>query len=155
VQSDWSVSQMRAQRWEAIGAPPELKPRDQDIVSAELDEDVSPALDAADSAVATRLGKVRAPTPEETFEPDFGDERSAEDEPSSKTAAETAAEERDAAEPRSRPFAQLPELPSDLAEAFENFKLAILRHKMTDWKDVARDDVLATLDALKELTLAP
>jgi hypothetical protein len=54
-----------------------------------------------------------------------------------------------------RPFAQLSELPSDLSEALEAFKLAILHHKMEDWQQIARDDVLASLDALKQLVMAP
>jgi hypothetical protein len=54
-----------------------------------------------------------------------------------------------------RPFENLAELPEDLAEAFESFKLAILRHKTDDWRQISRDDVLASLDALKELVLAP
>ena len=41
VQNNWSVAQMRNQRWEAMGGAPELQPQDADIVAAELDEDVS------------------------------------------------------------------------------------------------------------------
>ena len=44
---------------------------------------------------------------------------------------------------------------SDLAEAFESFKLAVLRHKMNGWEEVSREDVLASLEALKQLVLAP
>ena len=54
-----------------------------------------------------------------------------------------------------RPFARLATLPADLGEAFEAFKLCILKHKLADWSDVSRSDVLAALDALKELALAP
>lgn len=54
-----------------------------------------------------------------------------------------------------RPFENLGELPDDLAEAFDAFKLAILRHKQDSWEQISRDDVLASLDALKELALAP
>ncbi|MDR1290115.1 MAG: hypothetical protein LBK06_02825, partial [Planctomycetaceae bacterium] len=35
VQNSWSVAQMRIQRWEAIGAPEELKPRSEDVLTAE------------------------------------------------------------------------------------------------------------------------
>ena len=42
-----------------------------------------------------------------------------------------------------------------MAEAFESFKLAILHHKAEDWTDISCDEVLASLDALKNLTLAP
>ncbi|MFT7643515.1 MAG: hypothetical protein ACI9G1_005281, partial [Pirellulaceae bacterium] len=54
-----------------------------------------------------------------------------------------------------RPFENLPELPDDLNEAFDSFKLAILRHKGEKWGEISRDDVLASLDALKELCMAP
>ncbi len=47
------------------------------------------------------------------------------------------------------------DLPDDLAEAFDMFKLAILRHKTNGWEDISRDDVLASLDALKSLCTAP
>ena len=54
-----------------------------------------------------------------------------------------------------RPFENLGELPDDLAEAFDAFKLSILHHKQESWEQISRDDVLASLDALKELALAP
>lgn len=54
-----------------------------------------------------------------------------------------------------RPFEGLPHLPSDLADAFEGFKLAILNHKLAGWRDTSVDDVLTVLDALKQLALAP
>ena len=43
----------------------------------------------------------------------------------------------------------------DLAEAFEAYKLAILRHKLAGWLEISRDDVLGTLDALKQLAVTP
>ena len=43
----------------------------------------------------------------------------------------------------------------DLAEAFEAFKLAVLRHKADHWRQISCEDLLASLDALKELALAP
>ena len=54
-----------------------------------------------------------------------------------------------------RPFENLAELPQDLAEAFDAFKLAIIRHKAEDWGEISREDLLGTLEALKELALAP
>jgi hypothetical protein len=42
-----------------------------------------------------------------------------------------------------------------LSEAFENFKLAILRHKTAGWQEVSCSDVLLSLDALKALATAP
>ena len=54
-----------------------------------------------------------------------------------------------------RPFASLEDLPDDLAEAFDAFKLAILRHKTAGWQGVPCEVVLKSLDALKELATAP
>ena len=54
-----------------------------------------------------------------------------------------------------RPFENLPELPDDLAEAFDTMKLAILRHKTDAWQQIPAADVLRALDALKALVLAP
>ncbi|MEK6249511.1 MAG: hypothetical protein N2C12_15120 [Planctomycetales bacterium] len=140
VQNGWSVSQMRVARWEALGAPAELKPREQDIILSEFDEDVAVALDSSGSkSVATRVDTVRDPV--ESFGPDFGDE----------PVADLPADD----EPRIRPFSELPELPSDLSQSFESFKMAILHHKMDDWQQVTRDDVVSTLEALKELATAP
>ena len=54
-----------------------------------------------------------------------------------------------------RPFEALPPLPPDLNEAFELFRLAILNHKVSGWREIARDDVLAVLESLRQLALAP
>ena len=48
-----------------------------------------------------------------------------------------------------RPFEKLPELPSDLTDAFEGLKLAVLRHKTDGWREVSCSNVLACLDAMK------
>ncbi len=156
VQSRWSVSQMRRQRWEAMGAVAEETPQDAEIVVAEKDEDFEPALEQEPIAqqVTGELTEVQGPSTTDAPEPS-----------NSKDAA-TAAEADDSASiyaderPEEtvefvRPFENLGELPEDLAGAFEDFKLAILRHKADDWQQISREDVLAALDALKELAIAP
>jgi hypothetical protein len=40
VQNHWSVAQMRVQYWEAVGAPEGQKPREEDIFTAEFEEEV-------------------------------------------------------------------------------------------------------------------
>ena len=57
--------------------------------------------------------------------------------------------------PPVRPFADLPSLPADLRDAFDGFKLAIIHHRVSNWQDVSLADVLATLEALRQLALAP
>ena len=49
----------------------------------------------------------------------------------------------------------VPSLPADVSDAFEAYKLCILRHKLAGWTEIARDDLCASLDALKELAFAP
>ncbi len=154
VQTRWSVSQMRRQRWEAMGALPADKPEDKDIVVADTDEDHDPALDR-DEAVARRTRDSDEPGGPRHEGPDFGDEPQAAGKKGGEGASIYADDAPDRAIQFVRPFENLAELPEDLAEAFENFKLAILRHKAEDWSQISRDDVLAALDALKELTLAP
>ena len=160
VQNGWSVSQMRlSSRWLAMGAPDELRPSESDVISAELDEDFSADRQATGEIVepAERAqGAFEGTTgPDYNEGPDFGDE------PSNATAvgvpfdADAAMYPGDASGPAVRPFENLAELPPDLAEAFENFKLTILRHKVAGWTDVSRDDVLAVLDALRHFACAP
>lgn len=155
VQNGWSVSQMRAARWEAHGAPADMKPRDEDIIVGEIDEDM----------VATATVRDPSARADEEAEDDEWDDAettasatSRETGSSAKrTKAEAATDETEKPSRREskRPFAELPELPDDVGEAFEQFKLAILTHKRAGWKEISRDDLLATLDALKELAQLP
>ncbi len=157
VQNTWSVSQMRRTRWETLGAIEAERPRDEEIVTSEVDEDVTAELDdhPADRRAASSYADVdSAPLPEG---PDFGDEDGMS--PSAREAADPGAaiyadDTRETIE-FVRPFENLGELPDDLSEAFDAYKLAILRHKTDGWQQISRDDVLASLDALKELALAP
>ncbi len=146
VQNGWSVARMRDRRWETLGAPPEMKPREEDVVAAELDEDVEAA--TSEPLPETGGGSLDVVQDAEPVPPDVPEDRSQE------TGAGVATDERPQAEPL-RPFENLPGLPSDLNEAFEAFKLAVLHHRLSGWRDVSVDDVLATLDALKALALAP
>ncbi|RMF45066.1 MAG: hypothetical protein D6753_01050, partial [Planctomycetota bacterium] len=55
--------------------------------------------------------------------------------------------------PQESPFAGLPSLPTDIAEAVEQFKLAIIRHRAESWAEVSQADVLKALDALRAFVL--
>jgi hypothetical protein len=145
VQSQWSVSQMRNQRWETLGALPADEPRAEDVVASELDEDFEPARETPPEAA--RASREEA----DDSDADEAHDRS-EREVSDDADDEPAPTERVAFV---RPFENLADLPDDLADAFESFKLAILRHKTAGWVEIARDDVLASLDALKALAVAP
>jgi hypothetical protein len=148
-QSGWSVAQMRAARWEAIGAPADQKPREEDIIAAEVDEDADPAHDSVASEVTETTDVVWDPSNTKPAEDESDDTVDAvpfdDPEPSDNSAA---------LEPV-RPFENLPRLPDDLSEAFECFKLAILAHKLTGWQEISCGEVLSVLDALKQLALAP
>ena len=155
VQHGWSVSQMRARRWEAPGAPEELKPREEEIMLTEMDEGAEVADDWVTPATAT-TASVRDPDDASAIENEDSQSKSEDaSSPAKRTKAQdpTGETHEPAKLARKRPFANLPDLPDDVAEAFEQFKLAILAHKMTDWSDISRDDLLASLDALKELAL--
>jgi len=152
VQSRWSVSQMRRQRWEAMGALPAERPKDDEIVVSDTDEDVDLTVER-DDAVARRTRDAEDGPLREG--PDFGEEPPATGKKHDEGASIYSDDSPDKTIQFVRPFENLAELPEDLAEAFESFKLAILRHKAEDWNQIARDDVLAALDALKELALAP
>ena len=54
-----------------------------------------------------------------------------------------------------RPFACLPSLPADVQEAFDAFKLAIVRHRAAAWEEISCEDMLAVLDSLREFALSP
>jgi hypothetical protein len=166
VQNNWSVSQMRRQRWETLGSVESDEPQEEDVIKSELDEDFEPALDQSPQGKAvegsySEVQQVAADGPRHDG-PDFGDEKGADDGSNSThgTAKEDGAtiyagdDERETID-FVRPFANLAELPTDLTAAFDAFKLAVLFHKNEGWQQVTRDDVLASLDALKALALAP
>jgi hypothetical protein len=150
VQNGWSVSRMRGARWEAHGAPDDLKPSDDDVIVAGMDEDVVAAPND-DTAMAA----VRDPSGSDTDDAESEDAESSSESPTSAKRNKADAESAGPKQPRVKPFAGLPELPDDVAEAFEQFKLVILAHKLTGWQEISRDDLLATLDALKELAKLP
>jgi hypothetical protein len=159
VQNKWSVSQMRSSRWLAMGAPDELRPRDADVITAELDEDFSQDRSAMAEIVDPHERSTTSVEgesgPDYNQGPDFGDETRDGADLGTPFDADAASYPGEPAGPAARPFENLSELPPDMADAFENFKLAILRHKVAGWTEVARDDVLASLDALRQCACAP
>ncbi|MHB8901870.1 MAG: hypothetical protein ACYC6Y_24200 [Thermoguttaceae bacterium] len=151
VQNGWSVAQMRDQRWEALGAPADKKPRPEDVIAGEFDEDSQSYEDETPSAIDGSLDVVRDPDEEDRADAEESDE-TVEGLPFE---TGTQSECEGAVSSPVRPFENLPRLPDDIQEAVEYFKLAILAHKMTGWTEVSCDDVLAALNALKQLALAP
>ncbi len=153
TQSRWSVTQMRQMRWEASGGDPALTPPAAEVVGISDDEDYKPL-----SEVDDRTGKEDSPRNvaegPRYDDPDFGDENeigaaSSNDEGDD----ELAWEETSPVASLESPFAKLPSLPVDMAEALEQFKLAIIRHRADGWGEVAQADVVKALDALKLFAL--
>lgn len=181
VQQRWSVSQMRNQRWVAIGAPPEFKPRDEDVILAELDEDVTSIFDS--SKLSGTTGEAVLPSGTEkvtadgvvsgtgrdshSLEEDFAEKipegktergQNTEIADLQKNEDEGTFSNRSEAENAmtekvlpKRLFEDLPPLPADLEEAMEMFKLAILNHKLDHWTQISKEDVQAVLEMLKQL----
>jgi hypothetical protein len=156
VHSSWSIADMRAQRAETLGLAGDSPAAD--LAEAELDEDAEPGDDPAvagrpsvelvrpDAAAERRA----APAEEAT---DFADDD--EDEAHARASNEEwdNVSEGPAAEPV-RPFAHLASLPADVSDAFEAMKLAIVKHRLAGWVEIAQDDMLAALNALRALALA-
>ncbi len=148
LQSKWSVSDMRQMRWAAsgqTGTPPVVV---EHLASAE-DEDYTPLTEVDDATGKDDGPRTTAEGPRYD-DPDFGDE----DEPSG--AIDSSADEDDlpwdepsSSPPTVSPFAQLASLPVDIAEALEQFKLAIIRHRADGWGEVPQADVVKAIDALR------
>ena len=156
VQNGWSVASMRGQRWEALGAPDDQRPRDEDIIVAELDEDaprpeepIVDSLDGETSMVQSADAEEWEPSDDMPPEDNYDDATAADGMPSEAADAVAVATE------RGRPFEDVPELPDDLTEAVESMKICIIRHRAAGWRDVYCDDILAALNALRQLALAP
>lgn len=157
IRNGWSVSQMRGKRWETLGLPG--APPAEDAVGEESASD--DAVDAADDAEAAAF--------RESFE---GEAKTASESRSGKgSAASEEDEEVDSAEEDEAPFnddrsaapaksrsrlsVDVDELPTDIADAFEQFKLAIIAQRRLGWSETTPQAVIECLDALKELALAP
>jgi hypothetical protein len=149
VQNDWSIAEMRHQRWEANGGIDPQPADDETSLSTPWDEDADPQ--EAD-VVSGTLGTVASPARTDADETDneAGYDRSQfDDAATSDTEGATARGE------PFRPFADLPSLPADVNDAFEAYKLCILRHKLAGWQEISRDDLVSSLESLKQLALMP
>ena len=149
--SRWSVSQMRAQRWEAVSGDPKLKPKDSDVISGELDEDYTPLSQRGETTEEDDSEGVAVAAGPRAEGPDFGDESKWDD--SQSPESENLDDGDDYNPPvkmdYDNPFASLPMLPADIAEALEQFKLSIIRHRAMKWGEVRQDDVVQAILALK------
>ncbi len=152
VQNKWSVSDMRKARAETTGQAAETE---FDAPAAEFDEDSADDTGTVIAATPSVIADYdRADADEETAAEEYGDEAAEYDAATDGDEGGSPGDDSPRAA-ATAPLASLPELPDDLMDAFESFKLSILRHKLAGWADVAADDVLAALSALKQLVTAP
>lgn len=142
---------MRLQRWEANGGDPAAKPSSAEIVSSELDEELSSLSISGEATATDTKGKFDEYVPGPRDErPDFGDEPTT-DELADDGRVSLTNENRT---PAVALFAAFENLPDDVNDAAEDFKLCIIRHKTDDWSEISRDKMLALLDALKQLAVS-
>lgn len=157
LHNDWSVSAMRGQRAATLG---DVAAR-ADALAAQVDAEAAGELAAAedtadgDDRITPSVARLSAADLDEQV----GNETETPTDEADDAPFDADAEREEGATPRSaasvQPFAGLPELPDDLQAAFDTFKLAILNHRREGWRQVSCGDVVATLDALKTLALAP
>jgi len=154
ILNGWSVSQMRGKRWEThgnAGDPPA------DEASAPFDEDAAASEEGEAASSGVAPAKARAATidaDEEEAESAAGES----DEDSSSESSESSDYESPAASPaksRSRLAVEVGDLPDDIADAFEAFKLAIIAQRRLSWSETTPEAVIECLDALRALALAP
>jgi len=147
VQNRWSISQMQGERSRTLGA---LVEENMEVTAVELDEDAAAApADLPPPAIPATMAEAREIADDEALEADTS-EAIGEVVPLN-MAGSYAGEEPSPV----RPFENLPTLPADLRDAFDSFKLAIIRQRLSNWQEVSLGDVLATLEALRQLALAP
>ena len=155
ILQNWSVSQMRGKRWETVGKPGEQAPFDETAESDELDDDAMEVSD--DEAFAGGVSSVEksSDAPKSRAANDDADDSA--DEPAARSASggDDRPTGQATAKQRSRLAVEVDDLPDDLADAFEQFKLAIITQRRLRWSETTPSAVIECLDALRELTLAP
>ncbi|MCL2744222.1 MAG: hypothetical protein FWE67_10245 [Planctomycetaceae bacterium] len=157
VLEDWSAAQMRVQRWEVNGAPAELKPRDEDIFTAELEDTEASFSDTVESRPAKiQPTDNRAEGTDSSPPFDTDDDDTAETERKN-TKSETGGkitEETNVCQTTGEVLAALNnfgDLPNDLREPLELLKVAVLNHKLSNWHEVSADSICRIFDTLKSL----
>jgi len=162
VQSDWSVAQMRMQRWETLGATDEQKPREEDVFVAELDEDVyvrqSNRIEGRNADIGAANAHEKSAVSSDTVsvaEPPKKKEQQKKD-----TAMPLPGKhgEGDNSVPSTGELLMslkgISQFPADLAESLDLLKVAILNHKLAGWKSISADRLCQSLENLKLLTIA-
>lgn len=153
VEKDWSVSQMRHQRWETMGQLADQKPDPRDVVHGDLDEDLEPRDRQSNDKSSDFQSSPRKEGP------DFGEEPANRGGTSASLSDDlpaigdpdrvTMTNENTVA--NFRPFESAGSLPDGFSDLLEDFKLSIIRFKTEGWKEVSKEQVLSVLDGLRYL----
>jgi hypothetical protein len=150
VERDWSVSQMRHQRWETMGQLADQKPDPRDVVQGELDEDLEPRDRKGDGSDFQSSPRKEGP--------DFGEESEGRsgaaaqsDDLASIGDPDRVTMTNENAVANFRPFESAGALPEGFSDLVEDFKLSIIRFKTEGWKEVSKTQVLSVLDGLRYL----
>ncbi len=162
VQNGWSISQMQAERSQTLGAlaPPSGAAEEDDIDEDAGQPNVSPDAVTATQAASATIADVRG-TDDFVDELASGDAHddfdSTGDSDASRDGDFAAEDDLTAADGQSpfRPFERLSALPEDMRDAVEGLKLVIVQRRMSGWSDSQREDILAVIEALRQLVLAP
>jgi hypothetical protein len=158
VQNDWSVAQMQVRRADTLGASADLKPRDEDVYSAEWDEDVSGRNDSSVNRSANRIepktAEIGAADISEGFDADMPLGMDAKPEKPAKN--KNGEQDGKASGGRTTKdlmiaLADFSDMPEDLAEALEALKTSLLNHKLSSWNEVSTQKLSQHLDAMKAL----
>ena len=136
AQDKWSVSGMREQRWQALGAVESQRPTNSQIIEVDTDEDVVPTGTGWGVARRSTVDEPGVASGQVYDDPDFGDEEELMSLSGGPQAKGGSTEAETSESSAVQPFAGLPELPDDLADAIEAIKLAVLRHKTGGWAEV-------------------
>lgn len=152
VQNRWSVARMQAQRAQTLGG---AGSHPNSLPKMELHEDTTTSLDTP-PVLMPEIDQLHAPEEDSSPAPcqtSPAGEKTLEtlqpNQPPHQTPSETSI-----CQTAPPAFADLPPMPEDIAEAFEAFKLAIVRHKLVGWKEISCRQVLKILEALKRFALA-
>ena len=162
VQNRWSVARMQAQRAQTLGLAGAMGP---ELASqGQIDEESAACWETLPSVLVPELDEVHRPTEGVSLTTeDLPENRRGPEEFSAQLASTSGepdvgpAEELSPRQPKDAgpaAFADLPPMPDDVAEAFEAFKLAIVRHKLAGWQEISCRQILKILDALKRFAQA-
>jgi hypothetical protein len=151
ARSEWSVSQMRRMRWEAMGGEGQDQHREEDLIASEVDDGfVSLVEDEEDESTRGKFDGEGSSGPLAEG-PDFGDADEHRADAPQRIGAADGIDGEDLLPPvqHENPFAALGKLPDDVSEALEQFKLSIIRHRSASWDEIPQARMLAVLDALR------